>query len=158
MMLGVACYAVEAFELCRSYWNKALKAMRNFKEKPSVIEFELLNNLGCLEYETGNEGSALKRFEESLELQRKHFTCNIYKEGQAACQHMLLKLAITQANIGYVHLRLKNPDAAITAFERSKKVCSVHLCVFMFVFSFLCHLLLHFFFFQCSSNIIFTLL
>ncbi len=122
MMVGLAYYAIEDFDACKKHWNKALKILRKSKVNSSTLMSELLNNLGCLQYETGNEATALKLFQESLDVQRQSVISNVYDGRKAPCKHMLIKLAVTQANIGYVHLRLKNDDAAIASFTQSKKV------------------------------------
>lgn len=124
-MTGLAYYAIEDFEECKKCWTKTLKSIKQRKEiQPSFVS-ELLNNLGAVHFETGNEASALKLFQESLDLQRKTVISEVYDEGKTPCKHMLMKLAITQANVAYVHFRLKNADAAIAGFERSKQVRSL---------------------------------
>ena len=129
-MMGLACYAVQDFAATNEYWNKALNLLKKSK-KTTALRAELLNNLGCIQYETGNETNAIKLFEDSINLQRKLVVSEVYDNGKSASQHMLMKLAITQANIAYVHLRLKNADAAISAFERCQKV---RMIFFVFIF------------------------
>lgn len=121
-MTGLAYYAIEDFDECKKYWSKSLKSMKRMKESQPALISELLNNLGAVHFETGNEASALKLFQESLDLQRKIVISQIYDEGKRRSKPMLMKLAITQANVAYVHFRLKNADAAIAGFERSKQV------------------------------------
>ena len=121
-MLGLSCYAVEDFDDCKKYWREALRLLKKMDKIPDSLIAEVLNNLGCLNFETGNQTSALKCFEESLDMQRATVISDVYDQGKVPRNHMLMRLAITQANIGYVQLRANNANAAIANFMRSMKV------------------------------------
>ncbi len=123
-MMGLSRYAMEDFVAAKKYWKEAVSSLREMKKRKKSVALlaELLNNLGCVHFETGNEIKAIKLFEDSLEMQRKAVTRDVYDHGMPPTKTMLMKLAITQANIAYINLRLKNIDAAIKAFECCQKV------------------------------------
>ena len=123
-MMGLSRYAVEDFVAASKYWNEAMTSLRDSKKRRKSVTLvaELLNNLGCVHFETGNEIKAIKLLQDSLEMQRKVVTSDVYDHRKPPGKAMLMKLAITQANIAYVHLRLKHVGAAIKAFESCRKV------------------------------------
>jgi len=127
MMLGLAHYASEDFASAKKCWGETIALLNRGKFKQSSLSAELLNNLGCVEYETGNEAKAIKHFESSLKLQRRAIISAVYDHSVPSSKHMMMKLAITQANIAYAHLRLKDADAAIPAFA----ICQQDLDVFL---------------------------
>jgi len=122
-MMGLSRYAVEDFTAAKKYWDEAMTSLKEMKKRKKTVAFvaELLNNIGCIHFETGNEVKAIKFFQDSLEMQRKAVTSDVYDHGKPPSKNMLMKLAITQANVAYVNLRLKNIDAAIKAFEHCQK-------------------------------------
>jgi tetratricopeptide (TPR) repeat protein len=122
-MIGLAYYAVEDFVAAKKCWNKAMDSLKKTKKTSATLRAELLNNLGCIHYEIGNETNAVKMFQESLVIQREAVISDVYDNGKAPNKSMLMKLATIQANIAYVHLRSKNVDAAISSFESCRKVC-----------------------------------
>lgn len=121
-MIGLAYYATEDFKSSKKCLKKALASVQNYKVGNYALAAEILNNLGCANYETGHQTRAVKFLEESLTLQRYIVATNFYQNKKTPSRQMLMKIAYTQANIGYVHFELKNSDAALHAFERCRKV------------------------------------
>ncbi len=117
-MIGISCYALEDFKSAKKYLKKALTSLQNQEGSDDLLVAEILNNLGCIYYETGHQMKAIKLFEESLTLQHKV----VFAAEVTLCKQMLMKIAVTQANIGYVHYELKNADAALAAFQICQKV------------------------------------
>ena len=121
-MTGLACYAIEDFISAKKHLKKALISLQNKHEHDNFLTAEILNNLGCIHYETGNQTKAVKHFEESLTLLRKIVVTEICKNKKPVYKQTLMKIAVIQANIGYVHFELNNADDAIAAFLFCSKV------------------------------------
>ncbi len=120
--IGLAYYAVEDFRSAKKCLKKALASVQDYTVGNYAFVAEILNNLGCAHYETGNHTKAIKLFEESLSLQRYVVATKYYRNKSTPSKKMLMKIAFTRANIGYVHFELKNNDAALDAFEKCRKV------------------------------------
>jgi len=118
-MKGNACYALGQFGDALNLWKSSMFLIRRSKVQHNQVMAELLNNLGCAYFETGTETKALKCFNESMQLQMKILFDNVYDGNDPLKQHHLHRLACTRANIGYIHMRMKNYDQAIKSFEVS---------------------------------------
>ena len=118
-MKGLVHYANENFESALKLWNSALFRLRRSKTKQTNVMAELSNNIGCIHFESGSEVRALKYLKESLQMQKKVIFGSVYDGNEKFRQHMLMKLAITRANLAYIYLRMKNTDQTISAFQDS---------------------------------------
>lgn len=125
-MKGHVSYATGHFDTALELWTNALAFVKRSKVQPKEITAELLNNIGCIHFETGAEAKAMPYFKESLQLQKKAIFESVHDGNEPLYQHMLVKLAATRANLGYIHLRMKNADLAILTLEESlldQKIC-----------------------------------
>jgi len=119
VMRGHANYALENFDASVRQWTGAISKLKKSSIPYRELLAEIVNNIGCVYYETGSEAKALKFLNESLQLQRKVILASVFDRNEALHQHTLVKLAVTRANIGYVHLRMKHGDLAVSSFHES---------------------------------------
>jgi hypothetical protein len=78
---------------------------------------EILNNLGCLSYQTGKADRALELFDESLQIQRIAADHSLYVGSKLSCHQETINMSVTKANIGLLHLAIKDASQCIDLFE-----------------------------------------
>mmetsp|Transcript_53900 Transcript_53900/g.161274 ORF Transcript_53900/g.161274 Transcript_53900/m.161274 type:complete len:834 (-) Transcript_53900:220-2721(-) len=100
------------------------------EEKAQLTVSKVLNNIGCVHFESGDSDEALETYEEALEIQR-----DIVEERGAdkddditVTRHpAALNLASTLCNIGYVRMELGHWKEAMKLFEEASGIQEVAL-------------------------------
>lgn len=78
---------------------------------------EILNNLGCLSYMSGQPTKAMKLFRESLDVQLAVLNSTLYGGSKFSAHSATLSISITRGNIGFLALVLKDVSSGILALE-----------------------------------------
>ncbi|GKZ00505.1 hypothetical protein MPSEU_001002900 [Mayamaea pseudoterrestris] len=82
---------------------------------------EILNNLGCLSFLTGNADCALQYFNDSLQIQKQAADHSLYVGSKLSYHQEMFNMSITRANIGFLHLVVKDASKCIAMFESAIK-------------------------------------
>ena len=115
-------YATEDFHAAEEIWTKATSLLKAIPSSPKGLMSELMNNLGCVQFENDCSRLALKSFEEALVLLQKNSISSSYLKEPNPSKETRLNLSIVKSNIGYVHLRTKNIRSASSCFKTAIKV------------------------------------
>ena len=120
--------------LSEQSFKHALSLKPSMGSYPVEFESEIRNNLACLQFESGLYGDALKLFQGSLELQSLASSESLYSGPvglESFNQAILIRIATTRCNLGYVYLKRNESDLSIQAFENSLTVSLyINLCLF----------------------------
>ena len=127
MKLAICLYALDNFGEARARLEEALDyAKRSAPTIEDRIQIaEILNNLGCLSYMSGEPIEAKALFKESLDVQFTVMSESLYSGPTHSVHSVSLNISITRANIGFLKLVTKDLPVAITALEAALMVgCS----------------------------------
>ena len=88
---------------------------------------ELMNNLACVHYMTGNTKESWKNFKEALTIQSSLSKTGIYRgeDNHLSTNSSILNYSLTLCNIGYLRLMTdkKSVSSAVKSFEDALSVC-----------------------------------
>eukprot|EP00536_Pseudo-nitzschia_multiseries_P013431 jgi/Psemu1/211656/e_gw1.575.13.1 len=80
---------------------------------------EILNNLGCLAYMSGQLAAASSYYRDSMDIQFGALSDSLYLGNAISGQSISLNISIARANIGFLKLVTKELPVAITALENA---------------------------------------
>ena len=83
---------------------------------------EILNNLGCLAYMSGQPEAAHSYFRECMDVQFRALSDSLYERSAVIGQSISLNISIVKANIGFIRMVTKDLHVAVTAFENALMV------------------------------------
>lgn len=104
-----AYFALEKFDLAISSLESALEV---FSEE-SVAKAKILNNLGVVRYQLGDDAGALKSFSDALEIQR------LWLQGQVKRETDIFGASVMLGNMGKVHIKRGDYDLALSCYEEA---------------------------------------
>ena len=119
--MAICLYALNDFAQAHATLEEALElAQRNIKSLEDFVQMaEILNNLGCLAYMCGEPLAANTFFQNSMDVQFRALSENLYENIGYMGQSVSLSMSITRANIGFVNLVLKEFSVSVTALENA---------------------------------------
>jgi hypothetical protein len=85
----------------------------------SILSKEILNNLGCLAYMSGQPVAASSYYRDSMDIQFGALSDSLYIGNAMSGQSISLSISIVRANIGFIKLVTKDLPVAITALENA---------------------------------------
>lgn len=120
--LAVCRYALNEFAEAHAGLEEALACAK--RSLSTTLEgrlqvAEILNNLGCLAYMSGQPTSASSYYRDSMDLQFGALSDSLYLGNSTSGQSISLNISIARANIGFIKLVTKDLSVAITALENA---------------------------------------
>ena len=120
--LSVCHYALNEFAEAHAGLEEALTCAK--RKRSTTLEgrlqvAEILNNLGCLAYMSGQPSAASSYYRESMDIQFGALTDSLYLGNSTSGKSISLNISIARANIGFVKLVTKELSTAITALENA---------------------------------------
>ena len=116
---AIAKYASNDISRARVVLEEALELAR--KTISSLSDHhqlaEILNNLGCLAYQTGHSEQAMAYFHDSLQIQELATGHSLYIGSKFAFQVGTLNMSVIRANIGFLHLASEDTSQCISLFD-----------------------------------------
>lgn len=101
----------EALDKCSSTSHTTLE--------DRLLMAEILNNLGCLAYMSGQPASASSYYRDSMDLQFGALSDSLYIGNSATGRSISLNISISRGNIGFLKLVTKELSVGITALENT---------------------------------------
>jgi tetratricopeptide (TPR) repeat protein len=133
--MAMCFFALENFVKAHSTLEKAVALSRdkcvNLSDHRQFAE--ILNNLGCLSYMSGEIGNALQLFRESIEVQTVGSENSLYLGSKFACHSASLNLSVSKANIGFIALATRNITVSVTELESAMQVSHLDFNIVMSV-------------------------
>ena len=151
---GVALMEIQQYHLALASFREALRIRRNALGSKHPLVIRLLNNIGCALFELNDLLEANEAFGEALTVQRELMRDNRCS-GKASCtdelqvdidemndsdleamnlkvdpkdaHNMLLSIALTQCNLGSIHLRWGKYDNSLMYYEDALLVSTKHI-------------------------------
>jgi len=120
--LAVCRYALNEFAEAHAGLEEALacaKRRRSITLEGRLQVAEILNNLGCLAYMSGQPTAASSYYRDSMDIQFKALSDSLYLGNATSGQSISLNISIARANIGFIKLVTKDLSVAITALENA---------------------------------------
>lgn len=120
--LAVCRYALNEFAEAHAGLEEALacaKRRRSTTLEGRLQVAEILNNLGCLAYMSGQPTTAATYYRDSMDIQFGALSDSLYLGNATSGQSISLNISIARANIGFIKLVTKDLPVAITALENA---------------------------------------
>ena len=114
--VGLAYFALEQLDNALEALEKALNIRKKILQHGSLEIAKLLNNIASIHYQKGDTRSALKKFNEALEIMK------IFMEGPIRRESIVYDTSIILTNIGKIHLERKKYDLAYRMLEEALMV------------------------------------
>jgi len=120
--LAVCRFALNEFAEAHSGLEEALACAK--RRRSTTLEgrlqiAEILNNLGCLAYMSGQPTTASSYYRDSMDIQFGALNDSLYLGNAMSGQSISLNISIARANIGFIKLVTKDLSVAITALENA---------------------------------------
>eukprot|EP00978_Attheya_sp_CCMP212_P012180 scaffold30309_cov58-Attheya_sp.AAC.2 len=110
----------EALDMREEEANANTSSGTKFLAKLSISK--ILNNIGCVQFESGNTPEAERTFEEALGVQQK-----ILGKAKPRTRPGFLAMASTMCNLGYVYLEKERHNDAAEMFGDALRICKILL-------------------------------
>jgi len=110
----------EALDMREEEANANTSSGTKFLAKLSISK--ILNNIGCVQFESGNTPEAERTFEEALGVQQK-----IMGKAKPRTRPGFLAMASTMCNLGYVYLEKGRHNDAAEMFSDALRICQILL-------------------------------
>ena len=120
--LAICRYALNEFAEAHAGLEEALsiaKRRRSTTLEGRLQVAEILNNLGCLAYMSGQPAAAGAYYRDSMDIQFGALSDSLYLGNATSGQSISLNISIARANIGFIKLVTKDLPVAITALENA---------------------------------------
>jgi hypothetical protein len=119
--MAVCRYAINEFGEAHAKLEQALTFARRscITIEDRMLVAEILNNLGCLAYMSGQPVAANSLYRDSMDVQFGVLSDSLYAGNATWGQTISLNISITRANIGFIKLVTKELSVAITALENA---------------------------------------
>jgi len=120
--LAICRYALNEFAEAHAGLEEALACAN--RKRSTTLEgrlqvAEILNNLGCLAYMSGQPTTASSYYRDSMDIQFDALSDSLYLGNAMSGQSISLNISIARANIGFIKLVTKDLSIAITALENA---------------------------------------
>lgn len=109
-----AYFALERLDLAIASLESALDVL----SEETVAKAKILNNLGVVRYQLGDDAGALKNFTDALEIQR------LWLQGSVKRETDIYGAAAMLGNMGKVHIKRGDYDLALSCYEEALLVRS----------------------------------
>jgi Tfp pilus assembly protein PilF len=122
--MAVCMFALENFEGANAKMDEALGLSEGSIATLAdhYLLAEILNNLGCLSYVSGQPDKAMELLEESLRVQLFASDHSLYVGSKFSSHSSSLNVSITKANIGYISLVARDLSTCVASFEDAVRV------------------------------------
>jgi len=120
--LAVCRYALNEFAEAHAGLEEAVacaKMRRSTTLEGRLQVAEILNNLGCLAYMSGQPTTSISYYRDSMDIQFGALSDSLYLGNATSGQSISLNISIARANIGFIKLVTKDLSVAITALENA---------------------------------------
>mmetsp|Transcript_27615 Transcript_27615/g.59467 ORF Transcript_27615/g.59467 Transcript_27615/m.59467 type:complete len:500 (-) Transcript_27615:106-1605(-) len=123
--VAICRYALNEFAEAHAGLEEALMCAKKIRiHSKATLEdrlqmAEILNNLGCLAYMSGQPTAASSYYRESMDIQFAALSDSLYLGNAISGQSISLNISIARANIGFIKLVTKDLPIAITALENA---------------------------------------
>ena len=120
--LAVCRYALNEFAEAHAGLEEALacaKMRRSATLEGRLQVAEIMNNLGCLAYMSGQPTTASTYYRDSMDIQFGALNDSLYLGNETSGRSISLNISIARANIGFIKLVTNDLSVAITALENA---------------------------------------
>jgi len=119
--LAICRYALNEFAEAHARLEEALMCAKSscvtLEDRLQIAE--VLNNLGCLAYMSGQPVAASSYYRDSMDIQFGALSDSLYIGNAMSGQSISLNISISRGNIGFLKLVTKDLPVAITALENA---------------------------------------